>query len=343
MRIFDFKINKIIENKFANIKDEEERNDKIIKVYEFAINKMANNIKKDLERNRNKLCKKNKKFEKRNFQNIKSTWEKVFCILDNIIEITQEAMESYSKEFNIKAAEEKNLTYHAIRTIHARAVLCYKECLLLLKHGYSEGATKVWRTMYDLTIIASFIRAHENDKELAQRYIDHIIVDNYREEKAYREQDSTKPRYTSSAFEKMENDYNTIINKYGKNFKNDYGWASNVLNNPNPHLSDLEEDIKNKRFRPHYKTSCNFIHGNYKGNVDKIGLINNDVLLYGPSDYGLSIPCQNIAIILNKINLEFFSIYFSLDYYAAIYAINQYLDELLPLANKIQRDIENNQ
>ena len=65
--IFDFKINKIIENKFANIKDEEERNDKIIKVYEFAINKMANNIKKDLERNRNKLCKKNKKFEKRNF------------------------------------------------------------------------------------------------------------------------------------------------------------------------------------------------------------------------------------------------------------------------------------
>ena len=65
--------------------------------------------------------------------------------------------------------------------------------------------------------------------------------------------------------------------------------------------------------------------------------------MYGPSDYGLSLPCQNIAIILNQVNLEFFTIYFSLDYYIAIYTINLYLDELLPLADEIQQNIKNNQ
>ena len=64
------------------------------------------------------------------------------------------------------------------------------------------------------------------------------------------------------------------------------------------------------------------------------------MLLYGPSDYGLSIPCQNIAIILNQINIEFFTIYFSIDCYISINVINQYLDELLPLADEIQQNLQ---
>ena len=135
---------------------------------------------------------------------------------------------------------------HAIRTIHARVVLCFKECLLLLKNGYSEGATEIWRTMYELTIVASFIKHHSNNKDLAQRYIDHIIVDNYKEENEYREQYKAPQRYTSNAFKKLKNNYNSVIEKYGKSFKNDYGWATIVLNKNKPSLRDLEVNIKNR-------------------------------------------------------------------------------------------------
>ena len=59
------------------------------------------------------------------------------------------------------------------------------------------------------------------------------------------------------------------------------------------------------------------------------------MLLYGPSDYGLSIPCvKDDAIILNQRNIEFFTIYFSIDCYISIDVINRYLDELLPLADR---------
>ena len=340
MSSFNNKINKIIKENFSEIEDAEERNNKIIKVYEFAINKISKNIKKDMDYNIVNLIKKNNLFEKENCEHIKNIWENVFNILDNILEITQETMEAYSKEFNAQARKENNLTYHAIRTIHARVVLCFKECLLLLKNGYSEGATEIWRTMYELTIVASFIKHHSNNKDLAQRYIDHIIVDNYKEENEYREQYKAPQRYTSNAFKKLKNNYNSVIKKYGKSFKNDYGWATIVLNKNKPSLRDLEVNIKNTKHHPYYKSSCYYIHSNYKGNVDKIGLINNDMLLYGPSDYGLSIPCQNIAIILNQINIEFFTIYFSIDCYISIDVINRYLDELLPLADEIQQNLQ---
>ena len=343
MSDFNTKINKLIIENFSGIENEEERNDKLIKTYEFVIKKMSKDIKKDLDNNINTLLKENDFFEKENLDHIKSVWGKVFNILDSILEITQETMESYSKEFNVQAAKEKNLLYHAIRSIHARVVLCFKESLLLLKNGYSEGATKIWRTMYELTIVASFLKKNASDKDLVQRYIDHILVDNYKEEKEYRNQPMTKQRYTDRAFKKMKDNYKSIIKKYGKSFKREFGWASKILNKCNPTLYDLESNLKNTKHHPYYKSSCYFIHSNYKGNIDKIGLINNNVLLYGPSDYGLSLPCQNIAIILNQVNLEFFTIYFSLDYYIAIYTINLYLDELLPLADEIQQNIKNNQ
>lgn len=344
MSDFTEKINQIIEENISDIEDEKEKNNKITQIYEFAINKMAKSIKNNLDDNsKNILSRENRIFEKKNNKIIKKTWRKVFDILDDIIEITQESMESYFTQFNEIANKENNLVYHAIRTIHTRVVLCFKECLILLKNGYSEGATKIWRTMYELTIVASFIRKHSNDNELVQRYIDHIIIDNYKEESEYRKQSMTRQHYTDNAFIQMEKEYDIIIAKYGKSFKKDFGWASKILNKDNLTLYDLELDIKNTKHHPYYKSSCFAIHSNYKGNVDKIGLINNNVLLYGPSDYGLSIPCQNIAIILNQINLEFFTIYFSLDYYVAIYTINLYLDELLPLADKTQEKLKNNQ
>lgn len=340
MRTFNDEINKIIENYFSKIENEDERIEKVIKTYKFAIDKISIAIKEDLDKNIWKLRKENKLFKKENLNRIKRVWRKVFDILDKILKITQESMESYSKEFNEKATEEHNLTYHAIRTIHARVVLCFKECLLLIKNGYAEGVTRIWRTMYELTVIALFLKKHSDNKLLAKKYIDHIIVDEYKEEKIFRNQDNIAYNYTDEAFKRLEEEYNAIISQYGKSFENDYGWANDFFKATTFH--NIEADTKEKNQKPYYKLSCYTIHGNYKSNVNKIGLIDDTVILYGPSDYGLSEPCQNIAITLNKMNAIFFTIYFSIDYIASIEAINLYLDELLPLANEIQNELKNN-
>ena len=69
--------------------------------------------------------------------------------LETIIEMSQECAEMYYKSFIGDAEKEKNLLFHSLRTIHARALLTSKECLVLLKNGYSDGAFSRWRTLYN--------------------------------------------------------------------------------------------------------------------------------------------------------------------------------------------------
>ena len=340
---FNEEIKKIIYNNENFQKKNDSDKNKIIKeITDFTTDKMAESIKKDSTKISRKIKKINKKFNRFNIKIMNKTWKKVFDILDNILEITEESMESYSLEFNEKASKEKNYIYHVNRTIHARVVLCFKECLLLLKNGYSEAAMQIWRTMHELTIIAIFINKHSDDTSLAKKYIDHIVVDNYKEAITYTNEKGINKLYTSEAIKELENEYNLIIKKYGKEFKKDYGWAVNILKEKAPTFFDIESDINNIKLHPYYKSSCDMIHGNYKANVKKIGLIKNNVLLYGPTDYGLSIPCQNIAITLNQINTVFFNTYFSVDYIITIKTINLFLNELLPLADSIQQKLKDN-
>lgn len=343
MGIYDKEIEKYIsENQEVFLKMSKNEQKKFFKkIYNDVATNVAKELKTDLQLTAQLMIKNIEKENKYHIKHIKKIWNPVFNILDQMLEIVSESMECYSKEFAEIADREHNLTYHAIRTIHARVVLCFKESLLLLKHGYSEGVVKIWRTMYELTIIAMFLEKHRKNENLAQKYIDHIIVDEYKEELEYRKQKGVRKRYTDKAFRELTENYNNVIFKYGENFKKDYGWANDILKPKSPNFSNIESNINRIRLHPYYKSSCYEIHGNYKSNINKIGLIENNVLLYGPTDYGLSEPCQNIAITLNQISAVFFTIYPSLDYIVTLNVLNLYLEELLPLANSIQKSIEN--
>lgn len=322
-------------------KTKREQNEMLKDIYSESIKRTSLKLKNDLLKSSRHMIKENKKFEKDNFSYIESIWNKAFDILYDVYQITSETMNNYADEFDKLAAKENNLKYYVIKTIHNRIVLCFNEAFILLKNGYSEGAMKIWRTMYELTTVAKFIKQDKTDNDLPQKYIDHIIVDNYKEEIMYRDTKGVRKKYTEKTFRKMTKEYNKIIKKYGKNFNCDYGWAEKSLNGKSCSFYNIADKAKCLKLYPFYKTSCYSIHGNYKANIDKINLIKNNVLLYGPSDYGLSIPIQNIAISLNQANCLFFTIYSSYDNTVAIEVIRLLLDELLPLADSIQNNIKN--
>ena len=88
--------------------------------------------------------------------------------------------------------------------------------------------------------------------------------------------------------------------------------------------------------------SSSFIHGNLKASVDPIGLIpgSTRVLLVGPSNYGLSIPMQNVVISLVNISVLFLLVYPTFDTVASCYIMQNFMEIVLKEADSIQIGIE---
>lgn len=97
--------------------------------------------------------------------------------------------------------------------------------------------------------------------------------------------------------------------------------------------------------RGYYKSSSMFVHGNYKASQESLGLIPNidRMLLVGPSNYGLSIPMQNVAISLVSITSCFLLVYPTIDTMSACSILQKFMEKILIEADKIQTKIENNE
>jgi len=70
-------------------------------------------------------------------------------------------------------------------------------------------------------------------------------------------------------------------------------------------FAKLEEYMKFDHLRPYYKWACHNVHSGPKGITFKLGLLNkseaNQILVAGPSNYGLADPGQSCAISLGQI------------------------------------------
>ena len=266
-------------------------------------------------------------------------WGEAFDYLESIINIVTEVVDLYSDTYCNLAEEENNVLFAALRTIHARTILISKECLVLLKNGFPNGAFSLWRSIYELSIIADFLY-NKHDSDLCQRYIDYYHIQTYKEEQQNRK--NGYPNYSEDGFKAVKDNYNLLIEKYGKEYKKgSYGWANKYFDKT-AFFNDIEKESNMKKLKGYYVASSSFIHGNQKANYDSMGLIPNSYscLVIGPSDYGLSIPMQNVAISLVNTTALFIGTYSGEASAVVISLLKKLLDELMKTATFIQKTIE---
>lgn len=271
------------------------------------------------------------------------TWKKPIDYFETLIELIYSYAFSFTDTFFDKAKKENNLLFNSLHNIQARALLISRECLTLLKNGYPDGAFSRWRTLYELSVVGKFL-FEENDFELCERYLEYYHIQEYKDEKNSRERGH--PSYTDEAFEILKSNYKFIINKYGKDYKNgDYGWANYKFNSKKVTFWDLKEKVEMDYLYGYYKLSSDYIHGNHRANEESLGLIPDmeKVKLVGPSNYGLSIPMQNVAISLVSISTYFFLTYPNIDVWTACSIIRKFLDNILIESDKVQTKIEKNE
>lgn len=199
----------------------------------------------------------------------------------------------------------------AIRRLHQKSTLICSEIIYLIKGGYPAAALSRWRTLFETSIIAIFLAM--NDNQVAKMYIDYTIVESKKELNSYLE------NYRYLGFEEInENEikdinvrYDEILKIYGENFKNDYGWASKVLNNKKPNLHNLIDFTNSQYMKPFYKFSNNYIHGGAKSLFYNLGYIDGvmgENTNESSSNIGFTDPAQLCALSYFNSTLAFLSV-----------------------------------
>lgn len=230
-------------------------------------------------------------------------WKEGFELLELQIEIAIEAGESFNDRLRPKAVLEGNLVFDLLIRLHAKGCLISKEIFTLLRNGYADGAQARWRSLHEITVTAMFLLAH--GEKAAKRYVDHEFVETYDAAKKLNQFASRLniPKYSEEELKQSKFQHDAVLNSYGTDFANQYGWAAPFLSDKNKTFAALEKAVGLDHWRPYYKWACQNIHANIKTISDSLGLNEavEDILQVGPSNSGMADPAQHTAISLSQL------------------------------------------
>ena len=234
------------------------------------------------------------KFRKR----IERTWGTPINLFRLMLTSSRELFLDQEKSLqNSKSKRDLHLR-EALFGIHARALRTSTAVLVLLENGLADDAYARWRTLYELSVVGAFLSVH--GEKAAERYLAHEAV-------VLRKQLNNAlswgggEMYPKQQKREIERNYQSVISKFGKQFKNNYGWAGCFIGKNNPRFVDLEEAVKGKGIVPPYKESSLQVHG---GRAGLFGLSSNDyILAIGHSHFGLEIPLMHTSFCLMQVTI----------------------------------------
>lgn len=250
-----------------------------------------------------------KEFEKRHFQR----WRKPIDLLETFLVMALEAGAEFNKEFRDEASKTSNYKFDVLRRLHARGCRIVSEILSLLKHGFADGAYARWRTLHEIACISFFILEHGQD--VAKRFLQYEAIVSYRQALAYQKhcRELQHEPLSETELAEIKKAHDDLCEIYGKEFRRDYpyGWVPKKILKKRS-FAEIEKHVNLDRLRPYYNMACYNIHSGPKGILFKLGLIQDrskkELLLAGPSNFGLADPGQSAAISLFQITTCLLSI-----------------------------------
>lgn len=268
-----------------------------------SITSTADSIVKTLDKNLSRMIKDENRL-KRSFETeLFSLWEKPINFLEGLINISLESVEQHYTTLTENIDEIGQYKLEALTKLHIRAINVSKEILLLCKSGYPDGAIARWRSLYELSITMVFLA--ENEDWVAEQYLDHIYVSDYKEATAYKNC-YRKLGYTAigkKTYSIIKKNHEMVNKKYGQGYSKDYGWIpKSILKDRNFYA--LEKFVKFEKYRTIYKTASRMIHSN-PNSFSSLATVHyeQDIMLLGPSLLGLSEPIENCTISILYISL----------------------------------------
>lgn len=243
---------------------------------------------------------------------IRRVWGKPLDLLEIFLELCLETAILFHENMEAHIAPENKHLYQVLLRLHSRGCQVGTEVLTLLSSGFADGAHARWRTLYEITVVALFIS--EKGERVAERYILHDTVESYRAINVYKKcykRLGYNPCNEEEIAE-VEAPFKELLERFGHNFKENYGWATEALHKENPRFVDIENATNFDHWRAHYKLASHNVHAGPKGIVFKLGMPiktpGKIQLLPGPSDAGFTDPANCTAISLYQLTCTLLAI-----------------------------------
>ncbi|MDT3393302.1 MAG: DUF5677 domain-containing protein [Bacillota bacterium] len=279
---------------------------------------------------------------------LQQRWLKAFYGLESVITISEEAGMGIIDEYVEDKKREDGtyripIEYDVVFKLHAKSVVVSKEILTLLQAGYSDAGISRWRTLHEISVILGIFTFYlQNNekmaKELAIRFYKRSIIEEYKIERNEMEVDTKDFRSLSRENEKIKEEY-------GEKFiYENYEWLRPIFKKSKKRIffSDLERKNKNTNLSKYYKMANSQIHSTSFGLYDSFGDMGNSNTgaVYGPSNYGLSIPGQLTIISMISCTTSLLSLNTTLDKLTLITTLKMFFDQYSTIFDDIQRKIE---
>ncbi|EPD3870784.1 DUF5677 domain-containing protein [Listeria monocytogenes] len=291
----------LLEKKLEKAKSQEEADEIVKKFEDIDLSKifvdiydtMANNTTKYMRDTMHEEVMLFRADEQEFLSRQEQKWCKAFVASESMYIMVLEASESYLDfvhELPQEELREQKWTFTAMLHIHGRALQQFLEIITLMKNGFADAAYARWRSMYELTIISSFITEH--GENVAKSFIESSETEDRYEWARASEIFSTSKKYIS---------FNDIQKKC---------------------------TINSTAWRYQYDLANKTIHASSQGTFARLGNMGEgeNVIPVGRSDYGITTPAEHSAISLAQITCMFFTIHSSGDSLVAVKYVNNWID-----------------
>jgi len=228
-------------------------------------------------------------------------WRLALELLEMHIIIVQELVLTINARYHKSTSIKTPHLVEVISRLSARACQVSLEIMTLLRGGFADGAMARWRTLHEITVTAFFISKHGNT--MAERYLCYDVVESHRGARQYQVHCGAlgyEP-FPENQMQQIRDAFDKVIERFGKPFSESYGWASSVFSDRRINFSDIEQCTDLDHFRPFYKLASQNVHADPKGVLSRLGHTDRNMMLAGPSKFGLADPGHSTAISLLQI------------------------------------------
>lgn len=257
---------------------------------------MSNAHLRYLKTNGSEILSENRQQRTRFEHNLRAVWGEALDQLEMMIGVARDIGAEIDRNWRNEKRRRRTTAMVLAHRFHARSICMADEVLALLRSGFASGAIARWRSLHELAVIATVVAKFGED--IVERYLAHTAVTRYQATLAYQEHAKAlgmKP-VSASVLARNLNARDQVVHRYGRDFKEAYGWASKALSRPAKKFEDIEMIAGFSALRPYYKHASKQVHGGAQGTLEPEGLrLKDRILLAGPSNYGLADPGQLVA------------------------------------------------
>lgn len=229
------------------------------------------------------------------FKEISSSYKGAIDFLDPFISYNAWIGEmSYSKYRKVFKNDNDRQKIYTLLAIHSRACQIAREIKLLVRHGYADGAMARWRSLHELCV--TFLFLFDHDDEVLQMYLEYEVIESYNKMErhdASLTQIGWRP-ISPKVRKDLEEQREQLIERYGKQFTKDYGWAMKILPPVDRHFRGMEKLVQQDHLRGVYAWASDNVHAGISGNKKRLGLSpkNANKFLQISSPVGIFDPIQ---------------------------------------------------